>query len=127
VERCWKRPQRDPTTGMLATTECPRHFGEVFVRGTDPLVECTHANDDYTGGGSELDPSYSGLPFDLDRAEGRIDLYICAETGLVAGPACSNVVKRTFEIGEEPLHHCRPELHRGPPGLSPSLLADPRD
>ncbi|HWX40931.1 MAG TPA: PBP1A family penicillin-binding protein [Blastocatellia bacterium] len=100
----------DPTTGMLATPECPQHFKEVFVRGTDPFSECSHANPELVAAATESE--YSDLSAgQQDKGEGRVDLNICAETGLLAGPTCPRVVKRTFEAGNEPLEHCRPEFH----------------
>jgi penicillin-binding protein 1B len=112
----------DPTTGLLATPECARHFREVFIRGTDPPAECTHAHPDINALGTD-----TGQDSDQqDNTEDKVDVYICAETGLLAGPACPRVVKRTFHIAEAPTEVCRSEFHRAS-GRSPSLSIEPRD
>src|SRR5262249_11787688 len=77
----------DPTTGMLATPDCARHFNEFFVRGTDPVAECSHANHEIDGTEIGLDQEKSDLLADRpSQAQRRISVYICSETGLLAAP-----------------------------------------
>ena len=41
--------QVDPTTGMLATSACPKHISEVFIAGTQPVELCKeHGGDGAT-------------------------------------------------------------------------------
>lgn len=37
----------DPTTGLLATEDCPNQVTEIFIQGTEPTESCSHGNGDW--------------------------------------------------------------------------------
>ena len=116
----------DPDTGMLATPECGRHWREVFVRGTDPQAECSHSNHEATTQiGSAQEPS--DLYHDGENATNvSLMLDFCSETGLLAGPACQRIVRRTVDLSDELPEECHPELHRLPRRI-PSVSTGTKD
>jgi len=103
----------DPTTGFLASPDCPEHREEVFIAGTQPFATCMHdlSSEDYLAtdisdfGMAATDSE--GNPVDYNH----LTLEICADTGLLATSDCPHVTRKRFELGREPLELCRGEGH----------------
>ncbi|HXG92433.1 MAG TPA: PBP1A family penicillin-binding protein [Blastocatellia bacterium] len=94
----------DPTTGLLASSECPAHQQEIFISGTEPFAICSHYDTTDESLMAGLDDGYSMSA--STPGYNRITLDVCAETGLLASPTCARVVRRTFEPGHEPMRVC---------------------
>jgi penicillin-binding protein 1B len=101
----------DPTTGHLATPHCPEQRQETFIAGTEPFANCIHESAGESEMLAEVDETMltdsEEQPGDYDM----ISLDICRETGLLASYNCPRV-KKSFQIGKDPLEICRLELHR---------------
>jgi penicillin-binding protein 1B len=102
----------DPTTGLLAGSECSQHRREVFIAGSEPQAVCSHqvvADDSLNEELPELNPSLSEREVEVSAS---VTVEVCLETGLIASPFCPRVEKRAFALGKEPRETCRAEFHR---------------
>src|SRR5262245_234202 len=96
----------DPASGLLASPECGRSVNELFIEGTQPLAFCTHAVED------EFSESWDGPSDTEDEAvdqdeSGKINLDVCAETGLLPSAECRSVRRRSFDLESLPSEVCR--------------------
>ncbi|HYP25103.1 MAG TPA: PBP1A family penicillin-binding protein [Blastocatellia bacterium] len=121
----------DPTTGFLASADCPEHREEVFIAGTQPIATCMHdiSDDDYLAS-DMYDPELSLPGAEYEAVDySRIALDICGDSGLLASSACSRVTRMKFEIGSEPREFCASDNHsrvrpEPPTDPGPSLLVE---
>lgn len=98
----------DPATGYAATPQCASTRSEIFIAGTEPYGACSCGmmQDDLL---AETDYEDS-LPLDAENVDySKITLDICSESGLIAASNCPHSLKRTFDLGKEPLDTCRRE------------------
>jgi penicillin-binding protein 1B len=105
----------DPTTGCLSTADSVARLQEVFIVGTEPASSCTQelmaeTTLDETTDVREL--SADSIPESEESpAYDKIQLEVCADSGLLASPDCPRTEKGTFELSREPRETCRAELH----------------
>jgi penicillin-binding protein 1B len=103
----------DPATGLVASEECSEHRQEIFISGTEPLATCSHQTSEDESLVAGLDQQDSTRPDEEEVSYGSVNLEVCSDTGLLASSSCPRVIKRSFEIGKEPLGTCRGDLHAG--------------
>ncbi|MEK6405513.1 MAG: PBP1A family penicillin-binding protein [Acidobacteriota bacterium] len=127
----------DPATGCLASPDSLSRRPEVFIAGTEPYSNCSQELIAEASVDETLDePMDEQGPRDHLGSEteaefrdyDKIQLEVCADTGLLASPECPRTQKRTFDLSREPREMCSIELHsrttrRQPPATEP--VGDP--
>jgi penicillin-binding protein 1A len=95
-------------TGLLSTPNCPATHVETFEAGHAPTSYCTV----HQGQKRSETPA---TPTEESPTNDRqlTTVYVCAETGLLAGPYCPTVKKR-IPVDEVPTHICT--VHKRPEG-----------
>jgi penicillin-binding protein 1B len=105
----------DPTTGCLSTADSVARIQEVFIVGTEPASSCTQELIAETTLDEATDVQEQSADSIAEREESRaydkIELEVCADTGLLASLDCPRTEKGTFELSREPRETCRAELH----------------
>jgi penicillin-binding protein 1B len=106
----------DPATGCLASPESIQRRQEMFISGTEPFSTCiseAEADADLIADQEEQPPYDPSSPELVRHNEDydKITVEVCELTGLIASPDCPHKVKRTFELGKEPIVVCRAEFH----------------
>jgi penicillin-binding protein 1B len=103
----------DPTTGLAAGPDCAEHKQEIFISGTEPYATCSHYNYDDVAIAPGLDDPSSSYDSSYSTSTGspraRVSVDVCADSGLLASPTCRSAVRKTFDIGKEPLTYCMGE------------------
>lgn len=112
----------DPNTGCLAGPESTSRMQEIFIAGTEPTNSCSQeiiadaelvsSTDEPPAAESPAAESLAAEPEEDAEHDDKITVEVCADTGLLASPACPHSEKKTFELGMEPLRACGPEFHR---------------
>jgi penicillin-binding protein 1B len=104
----------DPATGYLAGPDCASRQQEIYLSGTEPFATCSHYDFDdqllvagYDEQSIEDDSTYSS-------ASTQIEIDVCSESGLLASPTCNRSVRKTFDLGKEPLSTCMGEGRESP-------------
>lgn len=82
---------------QLATRSCPSTGVERFLRGTEPHSYCSIHS------GAEPDVSATS---DSGSDTGTVTVKICADSGMLAGPDCPNVMSRDFPANSVPAQKC---------------------
>jgi penicillin-binding protein 1B len=110
----------DPTTGLLASVDCPASRQMLFISGTEPVATCTHElleDPDLMLEGAE------GVEQDdAEQLSDELTLEVCAVSGLLPSSACEKLKTRAVKWQEIPLGTCGPELHDG--RREPPLIPD---
>lgn len=108
----------DTETGLLATDGCASRRQEVFISGTEPYTACSHGFSDDHFLTADYDDSQTIDEDDLAAASesststSQVSIDICAQTGKIASAYCGKTVKRTFNLGGEPLQVCFGDGHK---------------
>ena len=121
----------DPTTGCLSSFDSVERRQELFIAGTEPVSPCTpeliaDASLDELTDDTELDDS-SMSNTEESRAYDKIEVEVCADTGLLSSADCPRTEKGTFELSREPRETCRAELHASLQRPDPSLPKDDKE
>ena len=77
----------------LATQNCPSTHVEKFLRGTEPRSYCSIHN--------RAKPDVSATRDNSPEA-GLVTVSVCADSGMLAGPNCPNVVRKDFPSDRVP-------------------------
>lgn len=94
-------------TGLLATPNCPSTHIETFEADNAPTSYCT-----IHGGRARAETHTTSAESPTAAQERQLTtVYVCSETGLLAGPYCPTVKKRV-PVDEVPTHIC--SAHRKP-------------
>jgi penicillin-binding protein 1B len=101
----------DPTTGLLASVDCPTSRQMLFLSGTEPIATCAHESAEDLALVSE--ESAAVEQGDDEQFSDQLTLEVCAVSGLLPSSACKNLKQRTVKWREIPLGICGPEFHEG--------------
>ena len=82
---------------QLATQNCASTHVEKFLRGTEPQLYCSIHN------GTKPDVSATR---DNGPEAGLVTVSVCADSGMLAGPSCPNVVRKDFPMDRVPAQVC---------------------
>jgi len=107
----------DPTTGLLASDNCPKSQRMLFLSGTEPMSMCTHDLPDEETMVATEDSDSPADPSGDDEFSNEVSFDVCAETGLLPSSECRTLKKRMVTWRDLPIGTCSPDLHNKP--LSP--------
>ena len=111
----------DPTTGLLASVDCPASRQMLFISGTEPVATCTHELPEDEALISEEGEAVDQA--DDEQFSDELKLEVCAESGLLPSSTCVKLKQRAVKWQEIPLGTCGPEFHDG---RVPPLIPDKR-
>ena len=120
----------DPTTGLLASVDCPTSAQMLFISGTEPFATCTHEIPEDLA--LFLKSPGAAEEGDDEQFSAELTFDVCADSGLLSSSACGALKRRTVKWSELPIGTCSPEFHEGrvppipndkPPGMPPQAMS----